>query len=321
MDDVLLARGMALTEAYMRNLDFLQKYRDGIESWRLDRCEQKFLSQLVFQVPLDRMLWCNRHVRQAGIEAIIDAMLDEYASAPFRERYFTTFCWDAGFSWERGPDIDLVSLKNIINHRIRRLGLHGIGVLEIDVLKNITGEPGRRLLAHVHCYCWPVGADFDAEKAARELNRCRGLRNSLDAPAVKIQAVSLYEISIAHLAQYMFKWPSRAKNRVPLRRWPGHYAFRDARLPTQSATRLVEILSHMEFGDQLFAIGDGAALATDIRRRFRDNMASLRGRKIAMPDDDSIFQIWKSIRERNGSRLFEPCHIVTRALQRANRGE
>ena len=321
MDDVLLARGMALGDAHLRNLDFLQHYDDGIARWSLDRREQRFLDQIVFKIPQDRMLWCNRQVRQNGIKAIIDAMLEDYVKAPFQPRYFLTFAWDPGFTWERKPEIDCVSLKNIINHRIRRLGLDGIGVVEIDVLKNITGEPGRRLMAHAHCYCWTAASDFDAERAEKELNRCRGLRNSLDAPAVKIQTVSLYEISISRLAGYMFKWPSRAKNRVPLRRWPGHYAFRDAKLPKQSATRLVEILSHMEFGDQLFAIGGGAMLATDIRRRFRDYMAGLRGRRIAMPDDDSIFRIWKNIRERNGSQLLEPCRIITRASQRASRSE
>lgn len=316
LTDEAIARSFAINRAYFRGIELDTKFLQGISRWALEREQQVFLRRLYVAKPVGRKLLANKHVRQAACRATVDALLADFSRDPSRKRYFLTFCWDAGVSWERRPHIDLVSLKNMINHRLRRLGLHGFGVVEVEILNNLTGEPGRRLHAHVHCYCWSAGGDFRPKVAARRLSKLATLHNDLGAPSVVIKTVELTEISIARLAAYVTKPPSRGKNRVPRRKFPGRYAMRDVALVPSTATRLIEILSHIEFRDILFGVGEGCALTKEIRRNFAVEMTLLRGRKWEMPDAETVAQHWADIRSRNGSRRFQKPVVITRASQR-----
>lgn len=312
MDDVAVARGIALTQFDLREMDLKDRYREGWGRWKLSSDHIAFLSKVHGATLQGRMLWCNRHVRRAATEAIIDAFLADFISDPAKPRNFITFCWDAGLTWERQPRIDSVSLQNIVQHRLRRLGLQGIGVVEIDVLTNITGEPGRRLLVHVHCYCWGQAA-LPPIKTARALSMLPALTNALGAASVTIEPVRLSEISVAWLAAYMFKPPSREKNRIPRRNVPGAFVMREARLKPASAVRLVELLSHFEFGDLLFSVGEGRFLAKTIRENFRGIVVRWSGRRWTAPSAITVAAEWKTIRMENGSRKLEPCKVRARA--------
>jgi hypothetical protein len=316
IDDEAIARSFGINSAYLRALELDTKFRRGISGWVLDPSEWIFLQRLYSAKPAGRMILANKHVQQAASNATIDALLTDFLRAPNRARYLLTFCWNAGVSWERRPKIDLVSLKNMINHRLRRLRLHGIGVVEIDILSNLTGEAGRRVMAHVHCYCWTDSRSFKPRVVARKLSKKISLSNDLGARSVVIEPVKLTDISAARLAAYLVKPPSRGKNRVPRRKLPGKYVMRDVALEPSTATRMIEILSRIEFRDILFGVGEGRDLAKEIRKNFGLETSRWRGRKWKVPDPDIVAHYWIRIRLHNGSRRFRRPVIITRAAQR-----
>ena len=152
--------------------------------------------------------------------------------------------------------------KNKVALALHREGLHGICFLEFDVLTNITGEPGRRILFHIHCYVWPAdGAKLQPIVVGNKLSASRAFPNELKAPSVVFKPVTLNLFSVARLGEYMTKFPPAAKNRVPNRDKPGMFKFRSAELIPSCAMRLAEIMTHLDAPDVVLGVGDGTEMA------------------------------------------------------------
>ena len=254
-------------------------------------------------------------MHRAAQTALIRALAEAYLQDPLKPWLWCTLAWDAGVSWERSPDIDFVSLKAIANRHLRRSGLEGVGVVETDVWKNIEGEPGRRVVSHVHFLATRVpGNTRKVTELESDMRARRALTNSLKARSVVIENVRQSADDLARLGQYMLKRPAFAKNPVPKIDVEG-YSLRNVKQARGSAARLTEIFSHCEVGDVIFSIGSGRAIAEKVRAAARQEIAPRRGATPA-PNSDEVRMHWKRIREACGNKQFRPCRVITRANQR-----
>ena len=292
---------------------FYSQVMIDVANWSLEQPDQLFLNCLTDKRLSGRALWCNKYIREVAQNALIDAVLDEYRAAPDRRRVWISIAWDLGVTMEREPKLDLVAIRNTAQHHLRRAGLVGFGLVEVDVWKNLNGETGRRMVAHVHFLGWPIDPDTFRWKEV-EANLCQkpGLRNSLDVRSVVIVPVRQDAADIAHLAFYMTKAPSAAKNLIPGKIKP---KLRSAELSQGSAARLVEVLSHVEAGDVMFAIGEGSTISRKVQKAIRIAIEPGRG-KTEAPTHEAVKQHWRRIRLINGSKKFREPIIVTRAKQR-----
>lgn len=310
IEDARSAKRLKGTEYSIR---FYDRYAHDVRNWKLERPDQAFLDLITTGHLVGRALWCNRNVRAAAQHALIDALLEQYQAAPDRPRYWVTIAWDLGVTLEREPELDLVAIRNIAQHRLRRAGLDGFGIVEVDVWKNLTGERGRRMVAHIHFFGWSTNPEpFRRLAVQKSLCAKRGLRNSLGARSVVVKRVGQGAPDVAHLGMYMTKAPSAAKNLLPGKHSP---KLRSATLAQGSAARLLEVLSHVEVGDVMFAIGEGKTISRAVQQAIRFAIEPGRG-KTEAPTHTVLVRHWRRIRLLNGSRRFREPIIVTRANQR-----
>lgn len=297
----------------------IEKFGDGFRrdtaGWKLERPDEEFLARITQRRICGRALLSNEHVRHRAQYAMIEAALDAYRADELRQWPWITICWDAGVTWERAPEIDVVSLRNIADHHLRRCGLEGFGILEVDTWKNLTGEPGQRMVAHSHFLGYATdGVAIGIGALQSELQSRRALRNSLGARSVVIRPMTLAPADFAWIGQYMFKCPAYAKRPVP-RESGGGIRLVGAEHVQGSVSRLVEVLSHLEVGDVMFSIGEGSEIAKKVRievaHEIRDRPGALHA-----PSRDEVDRHWRRIREMNGSKLFHEPRIITRKEDR-----
>lgn len=124
--------------------------RRDIATWSMERTDHEFLAKIMHRRMSGRPLLSNTHVHRAAQFGLIRAMADAYLKDPDQKWVWFTLTWDTAVSWEREPDIDLVSLKAIANGHLRRTCLEGFGLVETDIWKNFAGEPERRLVSQIH---------------------------------------------------------------------------------------------------------------------------------------------------------------------------
>jgi|TARA_R100000501_G_C2623708_1_gene116896 hypothetical protein len=308
-----IARALAEAERITRLFD--GQCRDDVANWDLGTTDREFLRLVERGRISGRALLSNGRVHRIAQIALINALADDYIKQPDRQRLWCTLAWDAGVTWERKPEIDLVSLKAIARQHLWRSGLEGFGVIEIDMWKNMTGEPGRRMVAHVHFL--GTRAEGNLAKVLEmeaDMQDRRALTNSLGARSVVIRNAGQSVDDLTWLGQYMLKRPAFAKNPIPKSDGDG-YRLQDVAHARGSAVRLLEVMSHIEVGDVIFSIGSGRPIANKVRSAVRQEVASRAGAAPA-PLAHEVTRHWRDIREKNRHRRLEPCQIITRAEQR-----
>ncbi|GGD64872.1 hypothetical protein GRI62_11710 [Erythrobacter arachoides] len=305
----------AMLEVDTNAAQFKAEFHRDIQSWSLDRREQAFLSGIADRRISGRALLSNAKVHRAAQSALIDAMADLWLREPERQRVWVTMAWDAGVSWERQPDVDLVSLKAITNRHLGRAGLEGFGVVETDVWKNIAGEEGRRLVSHVHFLgASAIGGHLKVREIEANMCSRRALSNSLGARSVVIKNVGPTVDDLTRIGRYMLKRPAFAKNPVP-RADGGGFRLQDVAHARGSVSRLIELFSHCEVGNVIFSIGAGRTIAEKVRQAVRQEIAP-RGSATPAPTHEEIQAHWARIRQSCGKGDFRPCRVITRADQR-----
>jgi hypothetical protein len=258
----------------------------------------------------------NKWVRRHAQHAFIDALLEDFAVRPDVQRVWVTVAWDAGVTWECAPSLDTISLRNIANQHLRRSGLHGLGILEIDTWKEIAGEPGKRMVAHVHFTGWAAdGEKIDVRALQTDLQNRRALTNALNFPSVVVKEIGSAASDLAAIGRYMGKAPTYAKNPVPVAAG-GNFELKQVSHAPGSAVRLVELLSHVEVGDLLFSIGrQGGNIAKEVRSKVAQAVRPRAGVEEA-PSRDDVTRHWRRIRLINGNKKFRDCTVITRRDQR-----
>ena len=305
----------ARAEAARKTALYQEMYQADIARWKLGKEDIAFLAKITHRRISGRALLSNGHVLRVAQNALIDAAADLWLAEPDRQRLWVTMAWDAGVSWERSPEIDLVSLKNIAYRHFQRAGLEGLGVVEIDTWKALAGEAGRRIVSHVHFLgTSATGERIKVTELEADLCGRRALTNSMGARSVVITNVRPTIEDITWLAQYMLKRSAFAKNPIPRADGNG-YRLEDVEHVRGSVARLVELASHCEVRDVMFSVGSGKGVAEKVRAAVRQEIAPRAG-AISTPSAEQVVFHWNRIRETCGSRHFRPCSVITRAHQR-----
>lgn len=309
-----VARAEARRLAEERLATFYAAVRQDMRRWRLTSRQTRFLLRTERKPLVGRALFANVRVRRTAQYALIDAMLMNFEKYPRRQLHWITVCIDDGVTWEREPALEVGAFVNKVQDHLRRAGFDGVGAVEIDIWKNLTGEPGRRMVAHVHFVGWSsAGLPMNSNAIAKSLSAKAALSNSTGAKSVVIKDVSMTARSIAHLGYYMLKAPAWAKNPIGA---PGKRKMYDASHAQGSPARLFEMLSHLELGDVLFSIGTGRSIAKRVRAAVVRQTAVGTRHGFQAPGDAEVSRFWSDIRCSNGSRRFMPPKIITRALRR-----
>lgn len=319
MSEISRARREAFALFDKWEAEFSQRWLHAVAKLKLDPSEDEFLRLVSVAANVNGYLpWSNRTIRLAATRALIELILRNFAKHRTRKRWFGTFCWDAGITSEGRPIVDLVAMKVAVWKALDAYGLTGIGVVEVDVLKQRGGGRGRRLLFHIHVIVEETGrTKFRPRKAAAKLCRSRRFRNGLGAPSVQFKPITQTAADIARVAAYITKFPPSAKNMVPYRKRPGRHVFRDCQMAPAWALRLLETLSHVRATDAVFGIGRrGKQLRKAWTKRFKLLLGKQRGRRNPMAKDHDVAAEWARIRSRNGSKRLKPCRIITRARDR-----
>lgn len=311
MDDFEYARAAARALADKNIAHFNTQFDLDTAGWKLELDDQKFLALITTGKISGRALLCNNRVQRCAQNAMIDAAMEAYRRGPTRQSLWITIAWDRGITWEREPNIDMMSLRRIVYGHLSRCGLEGCGIIEFDTWKNITGEPGRRIVAHSHFIGWPQdGQRIKIANLKKALKERRALPNSIGARSVVIEPVKPTIADFARVGRYMFKRPAFAKMYRP-----EHDDLKPVGHARGSVARLVEIYSRLEVGDALFSIGDGREIANKVRQAVAHSVKNRRGATPA-PDRDEVRKRWRSIRSVNGSKLFREPVIITRKEDR-----
>lgn len=150
MNEIEIARVEQRLRADTIRKKFYDRHEQDIRRWALERDDERFLQSITTGSLDGRLLLSNRSVRKFAAYAWIDAWLADFGHFPDRDRFWITMAWDGPVTWERRPEIDTVAWRNIASQHLRRSGLDGTGVLEIDTWKEIAGEPGKRISPHIH---------------------------------------------------------------------------------------------------------------------------------------------------------------------------
>lgn len=316
MNEFETACAEARVKADAERRKFWSALRRDTERWTLEPADERFLALISNGRMSDRALLSNEHVHRRAEYALIDAAVADFKAYPQRQCLWITICWDNSITWERAPDIDTVSLRNTVGAHLRRCGLDGFGVLEIDIWKNFTGEHGRRVVPHIHFLGYPTWGDrYNVEDLQSRLRERSALVNSLgDDVSVVIKEVGLTPADFARIVRYMLKPPTYAKLPVP-KEGEDRFKLLPVTHARGSVARLVEIFSHLELRDILFSIGEGRTIACAVRKAVAEEVRFDRG-KTPAPAREDVPKHWNRMRLLNGSPQFEECRIITRSKQR-----
>lgn len=266
----------------------------------------------------------NLFLRRYAAQVLMCLLLNQYdqnRGDSDVHTFLMTAAFDAGFSFEDGPIVDLASMSLSVRRVLKRLNMQAVCIFEVDVLaKKLDGENSRRLMFHVHAICWTSDNTFQPVKAGRELSGSRYFTNMLGAPSftfVSRRMAASRRIncdteprftnldrdqnahSIAWLVQYMLKPPLYAKNRIPLD--DGSFIMRaDAgafRLKT--VLRLSEVWSKISINEATFAVGrDADKLVRAFKRKVADHAQTSSFRASEL-DEHGIAQAWKRFFEKH----------------------
>lgn len=213
--------------------------------------------------------------RLASSQAMIAALLahsNELGNQNV-EYFMGTFCPDAGVTPLQNPHISIAALKRKIDKAMRSHGLHGVYVVEVEILLRLEGEPGPRLMFHVHAVCWRRYRKILPRRLAKSMMASRAFSNNLGARGVVFTAMQPQTpSSVAGLAQYITKFPACVKQRRKLRSGRHKLVHEQSKYSGSMMMRMIEVLSHIPLYSAIGAVGEGKA----VRRAWKIRMTAWR---------------------------------------------
>lgn len=269
------AKVHAVRAAEAQNAEFARKFMRGMA--KLDDCAAKQLVTEIVHAPriTGYLPSSNLRVRIATIEALVDTLHDLFASwAP--DIRLITLTWDAGFTYENMPVVDVASMISTAHDAMTRVGLNALCAIEVDALSRpIDGERWRRLIFHVHGACWTAGGAFNARDMAVELAALDGgpsLHHPWRCKPAVITSEPTNWYSTAHLARYMLKANDRVKKRVWRDTLKRHKLLvaPAAEYSPSLAVRFADLHSRASITETVFGVG---ASGQDQYQRWRNLVA------------------------------------------------
>lgn len=198
--------------------------------------------------------------------------------------YHLTLLAEEGNMSDREPMFALRLLKRKADKAMRKAGLDGIYVIEVQPLMNWPqkGE-GRILLAHVHVLGWkksnaPGNAASDIRMALGYDKRRRNLAWSshFGADPIVVRQLTLEKGCPSFWAAYLLKVPHSAKSRIPRKNWDvtsgkSEFKLRTTTLGYRSelAMRLLELFAHLPIFATIGGVGSGAAILGRCKNRLK----------------------------------------------------
>lgn len=274
-----------------------------------DADRQQFRDALGMGRLSDSMLASDLHLRGKSRQFLSQALLRMKRERPDLEFWFWTFTHSRGLTSDRDPVIDLKFIKSSTDKVLRKAGLDGIYVVEVQGLGN---EPrngkGRTLMTHSHALTWSIDKP-DLSSLEAKLNRSKEWENGLGAPPVRVEAVADGLEHLKYLSYYLFKPPfdvKMAEERKNGKRLKGTIkGYRP-----EFAARTLELLSQLEIGSIVGACGEGKSIRQEWSRRLRNWHRSREkwapGKWPAYHFDD----LWDRYRQKKKRASYQAFQIV-----------
>ena len=295
------------------NVDNLQfRIERAIGHLRLSPLNAKRLrAALGLSRHLSSLTLADVQLRKASLQILFDVIEDlGHDLIPDQVPMFhLTLVDDIGLTTDRHPSIPLARFRRKVDKAVRKLGLSGIAMLEIQGLTNYPAEgKGRTLMLNAHVLGWGRVSRRTYQDSLRKLNSSRSWTNTFNALPVKSRKLKSGLEDALKIAVYQAKAPFGAKYRVPRKGHPGEFRFR----PTLSgftdtlALRIMEGLSQISIFDAVFCIGEAKHVRKEWKarlmawNRLRDEV----GRGSVRPFD--VAEMWRGIRRRNGHEIYDP---------------
>ena len=296
-----------------RAIDFIRgRFKKKITTLSLDRAQRGFLKQITEGAAGNGFLPMSHFgVRHAASDAMVTSLLDHSRAEGNRDvKYFmATFCWDDGFTWLNNPRVDLKKMRRKIDKAMRAYGLHGVYLIEVEILLRQKGEPSPRLMFHVHAICWRRSSKILPRKLGKEMSASRSFPNNLGARSVVFTTSHPQTpSSIAGLGQYITKFPACVKKVRKLPSGRCKMRHEQSKYSGIMVLRMIEMLSHIPLYSAVGAVGEGTA----VRRAWKAKLTAWREAQPtdAKPLTKKMVRLgWKNAAFR-AQLKGKPCKIV-----------
>ena len=200
-------------------------------------------------------LMSHQGVRSQAGRALHRQLKTVFAPTATRRWYFVTLLTDLGNSLEFSPVLELGRLKHRGWKMLDLVGLHFIGVTELQLSRYPLGGVGRTIEGHLHVIGYTDDPLFVVSEAVVAIAARSTLSNWLGADVANFQPITtLHELN--HWCDYMFKAPLQGN-------WLRSDKFMRSGFSTQSgnvnkwgALRLVDVQSQLTLNQATFARGN-----------------------------------------------------------------
>jgi hypothetical protein len=183
---------------------------------------------------------------------------------PKRRFYAVTLISDFWHSYDWDCYLWLGTIKQTARAVLDRAGFSGwLGMVEVQTLDAAERMMGRILLPNCQIIGWSDDPSFSMNKAEERMLRSKGLTASVGKT---VEVKELPAGSQMNLAAYMMKGSSTAKYRKPERWHASGFKLARTQLQPISAVRQLDVLSHCELHELMFAGGDGADIRSELKR-------------------------------------------------------
>jgi len=273
---------VALKKSYAEFWKLIQKQIAKLNS---DEADRDRFSALLGTTPLGGQLRLSDLLaRYAFAKFVIDELQHLNQVSDDLDFYHLTLLAEEGDMSDREPLFALRLLKRKADKAMRKAGLDGIYVIEVQPLMNWPqkGE-GRTLLAHVHVLGWKKNSapDNSAADIRRALGYDRRRRNlawssHFGADPIVVRHLTLEKGCPSFWAAYLLKVPHNAKSRVPRKNYEATSGKSEFKLRTTSlgyrpelAMRLLELFAQLPIFATIGGVGSGAAILGRCKNRLK----------------------------------------------------
>jgi len=280
-------------ETWESTLQLLQKSYGLFRDLNLERIEQlqpsdndrRRFSALLGFAPMDGPL------RRSNLVA--SYMFGEYVAKEVRhlsrisddlDFYHLILLADEGVMSDRKPLFPLTLLKRKADKAMRKAGLDGFYVVEVQALMNWPQQgEGRTLLGHIHVFGWmkrgsPGSSTQDIRRAlGYDKRRCNlAFSCQFGADPIMVRSITSDMGCPSFWAAYLMKAPHKAKSRIPRKKEDTSFHRPSFKLRNTTkglrpelAMRMLELFSQLPIFATVGGVGAGAAMLARCKNRLK----------------------------------------------------
>lgn len=215
--------------------------------------------------------------------------------------YHGTFADDCGFTTDREAHFRLRAVQGKVDRAIRKLGLNGLVVFEVQAINNYPGRgAGYGLMLHAHSLLWGAIDHDDLMPMIDQINASRAWSNLFGAPPIKLRLLDATKCEAQFIASYLLKPPFNVKRRI---RTPWGYRFASVQSGYRDhlLLRIMEGLSAYPIYSFVSGVRDGKI----IRKQWKSEMEMWRRARDAEEPPLQPFNFpvpWRRVRQTYPNR-------------------